>query len=469
MKKVLLFALLLLTNYSFAQTSGYVYKGQMSFNMADSLFSPYLCSVDSTGNLWVASTNIASANAIHGLFKASPTDSVLSLVIAFTEEDSIRDITGITTIGNDVFVSTRMIAYSGYSTPYYYPFSQIIYLPNGDPSKRVRFKQPSYKDYGTWYSGLDASKDKHLYYGQSYLMTIGTIDGNKTSSSFGNSVTFARVDWSTPMEPGGDLTGSNFVDLIRDIALDKSGDYSDTNSVVYTSRNSSADVGAESKGGIARWMGGTSSDPVNYHAERINDVSGFLTIGNNIPNGIAVNPKNGYLFVCGTESAKKWVKGFQIVGSFAIQMDELPSSTSKDIPNAKGAPFEAPGDVAFNSDASVAYVTDEGTKKVYKFTNSVTGVKSKNKAKVNSFELQQNYPNPFNPYTNIVVKIDETTNIKAVVYNTYGEQVSVLTDGNYSGGTHILKFDGTKCASGIYICKVQAGNNTKSVKMVLMK
>ena len=143
MKKLLLFVSLLLMNTVFAQSSYFVYKNSMKFNMADSLFSPYLCSVDSTGNLWVASTNIASANAVHALFMASPTDSVMRLVVTFATADSIRDITGLTTVGNDVFVSTRMIAPTGDAAPYFYPYSQLIYLPKGDPAKRTIFKKPA--------------------------------------------------------------------------------------------------------------------------------------------------------------------------------------------------------------------------------------------------------------------------------------------------------------------------------------
>ena len=182
----------------------------------------------------------------------------------------------------------------------------------------------------------------------------------------GNSIGYAPGDWSKAMEPGGDFTGPNYVDLIRDIAVDKNGNYSDSSTVVYTSRNSTTDPGGESKGGIAKWTGGTSSSPATYHAERITDISGFLTIGHNIPNGIAVNPSNGNLFVCGTDTSKLWVKGFQIVGNFAIQADELPSSSSKDVKDAKGAPFVAPGDVALTATARQLMLL---TKELKKFLN----------------------------------------------------------------------------------------------------
>ncbi|MGE5364870.1 MAG: T9SS type A sorting domain-containing protein [Bacteroidota bacterium] len=469
MKKLLLLLPLFLVNIILAQTNGYVYKSQLSFDVADSSFSPYLCTVDSTGNLWVVSTNLASAGAIQGLFKAAPGESVIRLVKKFAVEDSIRDITGLTAIGDDVFISSRKIAPSDDQQPQYYPFSQLFYLPGGDPAKIIRFKQPAYRDYGTWYTCIDASKDKHLYYGQSYLMTIGTINADKNSAGFGNTVSFAMIDWGTPLEPGGEMTGPNFIDLIRDIAVDKSADYSDTASVIYTSRCSSVDPGAENKGGIAKWTGGTSAVPAAYRAEKITDLAGYLSIGNNVPSGIAVNPSNGHLFVCGTDSSRQWVKGFQVIGNFAVQTGELPSSTSKDVKDMNGAPFSAPGDVAFNRDGSVAYVTDEGTKKVYRFESDASGVSESGHAVIKSFELQQNYPNPFNPSTSIMFSLQSAGKIKAVVYDIFGKQVSVLADNYYTAGTHILNFDGSKMASGVYFCKVQSGGNSKSIKMVLMK
>jgi flagellar hook assembly protein FlgD len=88
---------------------------------------------------------------------------------------------------------------------------------------------------------------------------------------------------------------------------------------------------------------------------------------------------------------------------------------------------------------------------------------------VKSFDLLQNYPNPFNPSTNIVFNLASASNVKAVVYNMFGQQVSVVANGIYNSGTHVIQFDGAKYASGVYVCKVQSGNNVKSIKMVLTK
>jgi hypothetical protein len=469
MKKLILLFLILLAGVSLAQSVKFEYNRSFNFETADSLISPYLCTVDSSGNLWVVSNNLSSTSAINGIFKLPVKDTILHLVVAFADSDSVRDVTGITSIGNDIFVSAREIAPNNVSSPYWYPYSEMFYFPNGDPMKRQVFRQPGYKDYGTWYCGLSADKDGFLYFGQSYLVTIGTIDGRKSSPKFGWTVDYARKDFSTPMEPGGSLSLPNATDLIRDIAILPQGNYLDTNTVIYSSRNSATDFYIGRTGGIAVWTGGTETAPISYHAQRVTDLTNFLTFGTSMPYGIAVDPANGYLFVCGNDSAKKWVKGFQVNGNFAAQIMELPSSTSNDVKDINGAPFISPADVAFNIDGSIAYVIDQSAKKVFKFSLAVSDVRNEPKQIVNSFNLFQNYPNPFNPNTHIIFKISSAMNIRVNVYNIYGEVIATLANRFFQAGQHILNFDGSKFASGIYICKATAGKFSKSIKMILIK
>ena len=271
------------------------------------------------------------------------------------------------------------------------------------------------------------------------------------------------------MEPGGGLTNPNALNQIRTIALNPDSSYNNPDAVVYTSRNSSTDPGGSGTGGIAVWTGGTESNPLGYRATRVTDISGFLKLGTSTPYGIAIDPQNGYLFVCGTDSTRRWVKGFEVSGSFATQTDKLPSSTSQDVPFPNGAPFVAPADVAFNRSGTVAYVADEGAKKVFKFESTATGVIKGPNGIVKSFVLKQNYPNPFNPTTKIVFTVSSRTNVKADVFNILGEKVATLEDGTVEEGTHILTFNGSRFSSGLYICRVTVGNRMQEIKMMLVK
>lgn len=90
------------------------------------------------------------------------------------------------------------------------------------------------------------------------------------------------------------------------------------------------------------------------------------------------------------------------------------------------------------------------------------------------FELYQNSPNPFNPSTEIRFDLSVPARVKLSVYNVLGQEVILLTDGPLPAGNHSVVWDGVDSsgqpvASGIYLYRIEAGNNIASRKMVLMK
>lgn len=90
------------------------------------------------------------------------------------------------------------------------------------------------------------------------------------------------------------------------------------------------------------------------------------------------------------------------------------------------------------------------------------------------FQLSQNYPNPFNPETSIRFYLPEAGKIKLTIYNTLGQEVAVLVDGIKNAGAHLVKWDGKNSsgdfiATGIYYYKLEFNDNTKVMKMLLLK
>lgn len=83
--------------------------------------------------------------------------------------------------------------------------------------------------------------------------------------------------------------------------------------------------------------------------------------------------------------------------------------------------------------------------------------------------LSQNYPNPFNPVTEISFRIPEENSIALIVYNSIGEQISVLLDEVMKAGNHNIKWDASNYPSGIYYYRLLSPNETISRKMVLVK
>ena len=85
------------------------------------------------------------------------------------------------------------------------------------------------------------------------------------------------------------------------------------------------------------------------------------------------------------------------------------------------------------------------------------------------FSLSQNYPNPFNPTTEIRFNLPATSDITFTVYNALGQTVTEEHFLNQSAGEHVLVWDGSGKASGVYFYRIEAGSLSEVKKMVLMK
>jgi hypothetical protein len=85
------------------------------------------------------------------------------------------------------------------------------------------------------------------------------------------------------------------------------------------------------------------------------------------------------------------------------------------------------------------------------------------------FALGQNYPNPFNPSTVIKYALPQKSHVTLTVYNTLGQQVSVLVNTEQEAGYHDVKFENPGLASGVYLYRMQAGSFVEVKKLVLVK
>lgn len=87
------------------------------------------------------------------------------------------------------------------------------------------------------------------------------------------------------------------------------------------------------------------------------------------------------------------------------------------------------------------------------------------------FILHQNYPNPFNPATQISYSVPEAAHVKLDVYSVNGQLVTTLVNGMQSQGTHTVIFDSANLglASGVYLYRLESGNNVQVKKMLLVK
>ncbi|NOS85052.1 MAG: T9SS type A sorting domain-containing protein [Ignavibacteria bacterium] len=87
----------------------------------------------------------------------------------------------------------------------------------------------------------------------------------------------------------------------------------------------------------------------------------------------------------------------------------------------------------------------------------------------NYYFLNQNYPNPFNPVTNIKFGIPESGNVRLVVYDILGREVTTLMNEHKNPGTYEVKFDASQFASGIYFYSLYTIRGVETKRMLIVK
>lgn len=78
-------------------------------------------------------------------------------------------------------------------------------------------------------------------------------------------------------------------------------------------------------------------------------------------------------------------------------------------------------------------------------------------------------PNPFNPRTTISFALPEATRVRLAVYDLGGRLVAVLEDGVREAGLQQVTWDASGMPSGLYFCRLEAGNQRAVQKLMLMK
>lgn len=88
--------------------------------------------------------------------------------------------------------------------------------------------------------------------------------------------------------------------------------------------------------------------------------------------------------------------------------------------------------------------------------------------------LHTAYPNPFNPSTTLSFDVPNSEKVVINIFNVKGQLVKNLCNQVYDKGYHSIVWDGkdkngTRCGTGVYFYKMQAGNITQTQKMMMIK
>jgi len=91
-----------------------------------------------------------------------------------------------------------------------------------------------------------------------------------------------------------------------------------------------------------------------------------------------------------------------------------------------------------------------------------------------TYRLSVNVPNPFNLSTAFRVALPRAETVRLDVYNILGQRVRTIADGKREAGFHTVVWDGrddagNKVGSGVYLCRLEAGDFVAVRKMLLLK
>lgn len=85
------------------------------------------------------------------------------------------------------------------------------------------------------------------------------------------------------------------------------------------------------------------------------------------------------------------------------------------------------------------------------------------------YVLEQNYPNPFNPSTMIRYGLPDRSQVRLAVFNTLGQQVALLQNGEQEAGYHEVMFDASGLSSGVYFYRLTAGDFLQTSKLQVVR
>ncbi|MFC1683582.1 immunoglobulin domain-containing protein [Candidatus Zixiibacteriota bacterium] len=91
-----------------------------------------------------------------------------------------------------------------------------------------------------------------------------------------------------------------------------------------------------------------------------------------------------------------------------------------------------------------------------------------------AFGLRQNFPNPFNASTQIYYQIPHDGQVVLKIYNIVGEEVRTLAEGDKAANSYVVLWDGrdhagAEVSSGLYFCRLKAGDFSRTIRMVLLR
>ncbi len=113
--------------------------------------------------------------------------------------------------------------------------------------------------------------------------------------------------------------------------------------------------------------------------------------------------------------------------------------------------------------------TVDHTSLIVLYADFQTGIPDNNDVILPDKILLSNYPNPFNAATRLSYMLPRSGPVTITIYNLLGQRVATIYEGEKQAGQHTITWNASAFPSGVYFARLEAGEYSKSIKMVLLK
>jgi hypothetical protein len=123
-----------------------------------------------------------------------------------------------------------------------------------------------------------------------------------------------------------------------------------------------------------------------------------------------------------------------------------------------------------DADITISYTIFDDQKQIISRGTQTVALK----AIPDRYALHNNFPNPFNPVTNIFYDLPESGQVRMVIYDLLGREVTTLINATMESGYYATRWNGRNqygepVSAGIYFYHLQTGAYSKAQKMLLVK
>jgi len=88
---------------------------------------------------------------------------------------------------------------------------------------------------------------------------------------------------------------------------------------------------------------------------------------------------------------------------------------------------------------------------------------------LSGFILKQNTPNPFRQQTTVSYILKRAQKVRITILDHQGKTISEMVEKVQNPGSYEVVIDGSILPSGVYLCRMEAGGEVGTVKMIVMK